>query len=205
MKKLYFASLLLLLVSCTTTVKSDASLLTVYGSKEETLQSLENLYLSHPEVKEVSYNYAYALLAEGDNETAITVINDYLAIDEDNLRFLTLRLAAEKRSAKLRSYERTLDYILSIDPGFLDAHLEAAEYYQLWGNNERAEKEAWFVLERDSRNERALKVLSKNNDYFQLLVKEEKPEDNSRKRNPYQKPELDRELKLISEAYPWPL
>ncbi len=204
MKKLYFASLLLLLASCTSTVKSDASLLSVLSSKEETFQSLEKLYLSHPEVKEVSYNYAYALVAQGYSEEAIEVINDYLEIDSDNLRFLTLRLAAEKRSAKLRSYERTLDYILSIDPGYIDAHLEAAEYYQLWGNEKRAKEEAWFVLERESKNTRALKVLSQYSDYFTLFVNEEVIEEN-RKRNPYQKPELDRDFRLISEASPWPL
>ena len=196
---------MLLLASCTSTVQSDASLLTVLNSKEETFQSLEKLYLSHPEVKEVSYNYAYALVAEGYSEEAIEVINDYLEIDSDNLRFLTLRLAAEKRSAKLRSYERTLDYILNIDPGYIDAHLEAAEYYQLWGNEERAKEEAWFVLERESQNTRALKVLSQYSDYFTLFVKEEVVVEEKRKRNPYQKPELDRDFRLISEASPWPL
>lgn len=196
---------MLLLVSCTSTVKSDASLLSVQNSKEETFQSLEELYLSHPEVKEVSYNYAYALVAEGHSEEAIEVINGYLEIDSDNLRFLTLRLAAEKRSAKLRSYERTLDYILSIDPGYIDAHLEAAEYYQLWGNEERAKEEAWFVLERESQNTRALRVLSQYSDYFTLFVNEEEVVEEKRKRNPYQKPELDRDFRLISEASPWPL
>jgi len=171
----------------------------VLQSKEETFESLETLYAQYPEVKEVSYNYAYALLSEGKANRAYEVVTSYLERDSGNIRFLALQLSAAKASGRLKTYERLLDEFLAKDPGNTKAHLEAAQYYALWNKEKRAKEEAWKVLAAESSNEEAFKVLAKYDDYFKSIITEEKQQKGERKRNPLKRPYLDRDFKIVKE------
>lgn len=195
MRRLYWASLLfiaLLLASCTT---STAALPPAGASADESLGILAEAYQHASGTREIVYNYAFALISQGDGERALEVTEEYLSENPQELRFLMLKAYIQRTLYHMESYLNTLNEILLLDPANVTVRLERAKYYESRGNSAAAVQDAKTILTYDIKNSDALELLSSYDPFYAALshkVQEEVTEE-LLKPNPLVRPEITEE------------
>lgn|GEM_PF-2728991 len=166
MKKLFWASLLLILIfaSCTTSY-----------SDKETIR--DGYYLSGTEAvafyssskdksPRVSYNLAYSFLESGNIEraleTAIEAKNEYPLY----IRFYLLEAYCYRELGEKERYLNSLNEIISLDYSNKEVRELIIVFYIDEGMDEKAIEEARILLSIDSNNEIALNALSMHIPFF---------------------------------------
>lgn len=193
MRRLYWASLALLcllLFSCTTT--STASLPQAGASAEESLEILEEAYSNASGTREIVYNYAFALVSQGEGLRALEVTETYLQQNPSELRFLMLKAYIQRSLYHMESYLLTLNEILLLDPANNAVRMLRAQYYEQAGNSSAAIQDAKTVLSYEIGNNDALALLAEHDEFYAALhdTSETEETDERLKPNPLLRPEI---------------
>ena len=177
----------MLLLSCST-LEMEKQLL--IGQEERTIhENAEYLsgFYSDKSGVELSYNYAYYLIADGDTEKAMDVVLSAIDNHPGYIRFYYLKAYIEKIEMKLFSYENTLLEILSFNPGDMIARESLMELYFTLRYKDKAIALAYDTLNLDPANKTALSILAYYIDFYKVIAE---PKDVKKAEERKKKPAL---------------
>ena len=172
MKKLYWASLILLivLVSCQTT-----SVVSV----EDTSSSLYLLsQLEEEENRETRYNYIYSLYTEEEYEKVIAESEIAVEMYPEYTRFLKIKALSEKKTGRDEAYSETLALILEKEPG--DEELRAMYMESLLALSKEDEAVAYAekTILLYPENTKAMEVLANRSAFYAYLIENTEGDEN---------------------------
>ena len=125
--------------------------------------------LEHSDSEKLYYNLAYSYLEAGEYGKAIETADRALEHYPDMLRFLYLKAYAYRAMNMMASFERTLLYILELDPGNNDIRGILAQYYQDIGLDSKAESTAMDIIRRDPDDPEALSVMAEYSGFYDSI------------------------------------
>ncbi len=163
-------ALILLLLSCSTLGMEKHLLI---GQEERTIQeNVEYLskFYSDKSGVELSYNYAYYLIADGKLDEAMDIVLTAIDNHPSYIRFNYLKAYIEKKEMKLFSYEETLLDILSFNPGDMTARESLLELYFTLRYKDKAIALAYDTLNLDPSNKTSLNILAYYVDFFKSVA-----------------------------------
>ena len=138
--------------------------------------------LEHSDSEKLYYNLAYSYLEAGEWDKAAEAADKALMAYPEHLRFMYLKAYAYRSAMKLYSYECALKDILEFDPGNMAIRTMLMEHYVSIGRKEDAAAIAGTIIERDPRNQGALRALAARSAFFSAIApdEEEKPLEKER-------------------------
>ncbi len=172
MKRLFWASLILLivLVSCQTT--KDVSV-------EDTSSSSYLLSeLEEEENRETRYNYIYSLYTEGEYEKVIAESEIASEMYPEYTRFLKIKALAEKKTERDEAYSETLALILEKEPGDEELRDMYVESLLKLGKEDEAVEYAKKTILLYPGNTKAMEVLSSRSGFYAYLLEKTDESEN---------------------------
>jgi tetratricopeptide (TPR) repeat protein len=172
LKRLFWASLILLivLVSCQTT--KDVSV-------EDTSSSLYLLSrLEEEENRETRYNYIYSLYTEGEYEKVIAESEIAAEMYPEYTRFLKIKALAEKKTERDEAYSETLALILEKEPGDEELRDMYLESLLTLGKEDEAVEYAKKTILLYPGNTKAIEVLSSRSGFYAYLLENTEGSEN---------------------------
>ena len=163
MKKLYWASLILLivLVSCQTT-----SVVSVEDTSSSTYLLSQ---LEEEENRETRYNYIYSLYTEGEYEKVIAESEIAAEMYPEYTRFLKIKALSEKKTERDEAYSETLALILEKEPGDEELRDMYLESLLTLGKEAEAVEYAKKTILLYPENTKAIEVLGKKSEFYAFL------------------------------------
>ena len=164
MKKLYWASLILLivLVSCQTT-----SVVSVEDTSSSTYLLSQ---LEEEENRETRYNYIYSLYTEGEYEKDIAESEIAVEMYPEYTRFLKIKALAEKKTERDETYSETLSLILEKEPGDEELRNMYLESLLTLGKEDEAVEAAKETILLYPENAKAMEILGKESAFYAFLL-----------------------------------
>ena len=164
MKKLYWASLILLivLVSCQTT-----SVVSVEDTSSSTYLLSQ---LEEEENRETRYNYIYSLYTEEEYEKVIAESEIAVEMYPEYTRFLKIKALAEKKTERDETYSETLSLILEKEPGDEELRNMYLESLLALGKEYEAVEAAKETILLYPENAKAMEILGKESAFYAFLL-----------------------------------
>ena len=175
MKALCLASIIMLLVSCSTARTAEVE---SYLDKGYRLQGAEaaEMYIRGIEEEpssELYYNLAYSYLEEGDFDSAIDTARTASALYPDMIRFDYLILYAYRESGRMYSYEKELERVHRQYPANKDISEMLLKAYS-GARRPESIPIARQLLQRDPSNDAAIRALGEFYPFYAAIASEEK-------------------------------
>lgn len=171
MKRLFLASLIVLLASC----QSRNASLYIQRGQELSGSKAAEVYLEglkEGENEKLYYNLAYSYIEEGMFEEAIDIADKALLTSPQSLRFLNLKAYCQ-REGSIDGYKETIISIIGYYPADIEARELLLGIYISEGDLENAEKEAMEIIRRDTDNEKAISFLASVIPFYKTIAKSE--------------------------------
>ena len=195
MKRLFFPSLLLLLLLFSCKATEAPTLPSAGESKEVTLENLKNFYQDNSSDSRAIYNYAYALSAEKEYKISLLVLTPVMEEEEPPLRFAQLYSYNLIKLYRYNEGVKLLKQILSYDSANIEVRLQLASILSILGRGAEAKAEALTVLNYDKTNSSAIKILSLYSDFYKALLGEEETKEKA-SINLLSRPNIDKSFTL---------
>ena len=163
------ALILLLLISCATAGNERQVLSDAEQYDPEMRAGYLGMHYSESSGYELSYNYAYYLIQDGNLERAMEVAKHSIMAFPDMIRFHYLKAYIEKSEMRLNSYEKTLLGILDFNPGDRIARDGLLTLYSQMRYKEKAISMAYDTLRLYPEDRKALSVLAEYSDFYKAV------------------------------------